>query len=497
MPSSQIFFHGPSVYPRDDIFILKNANLAQIQRPSPRFRGIHFTRQKDEPPLISGRALEELMEEREAASKDIVEYDRVLAPARGIPDDVLQEIFLHCVGGPGLEFPENEALLPALNRFFVNKEANVNRTLIRVCRSWRALGLACRGMWTHIGLQIGRTLPSPNHIFLLLHHLQRSGSAPLCVVLEIAPKFAANNPLLPIILASSSRWSSLLVYDQSGSFGATLAPIRGSLQALESLTIASTPNSEGPVGIEVFEFAPKLRFLRTAIGDLNAIRLPWKQITRYTNHFEHPPIDPSPLLSIPGLLLEDCTLSISDHFTIPFTSALNKLTVRNHPFPSRQASRPSCITNLIVRSQSPLTTLTLSPNLLDLLEAIPTLENLELAGDKCFTDIVASRLSYHPSGTPAALGRSLLKLTLGGKLPCKPRSFTKMLESRTLYGSYLFHETNVGVGSRLWSVRIEDPKGLAFSARDVQLLKKLCITHGMWFRNGNIEYHPPLDDETT
>ncbi|KAJ7584409.1 hypothetical protein C8J56DRAFT_893062 [Mycena floridula] len=456
------------------------------------------------------KALEELDQEREVASKDISKYKRLLTPTRRLPNDVLHEIFLHCISEATFDFSLHASLLPAMDQFFFGQSQHLNEILIHVCSSWRTAGLECRGLWTHIGLRVGPILPPPKHTFLLLQRIKRAGPAPLSIVLDIQPRFAANNPLLPILFVSSSCWRKLFIGSRSWRFWEKLAPIRGSLEQLEILLICGQRSES----IDIFQFAPKLHSLRTHIGSLERLELPWEQITHFSNVHESA-IDPGPLLSN-APMLQVCRLSISEaDFTGYHLENLRALTICVNSLPTALAPmldslqtpsltelhiwssliEPSCIMNLVTRSQCSLTALRLSEvnislsaeTLLELLITIPTLHILALSADKCFTSLVLERLTYHHDGIPQALGRSLTTLILHGTLPCRPHSFAKMVESRDLHGSVIYRRTKTGVGAKLQSVKLDTE--LAFSARDVQLLKKIC-NKGMKFHNGNAEYRP-------
>ncbi|KIM41518.1 hypothetical protein M413DRAFT_42372, partial [Hebeloma cylindrosporum] len=87
--------------------------------------------------------LDELMDtlkmRRQTIQKIINDHNIILSPVRGLPPDVLQEIFFHCL--PTHHNPIIKSSEPPL-------------LLTRICSSWRAIALSSPRIWSKIHIPL-------------------------------------------------------------------------------------------------------------------------------------------------------------------------------------------------------------------------------------------------------------------------------------------------------------------------------------------------------
>ncbi|KAJ7836536.1 hypothetical protein B0H14DRAFT_2589600 [Mycena olivaceomarginata] len=97
-----------------------------------------------------------------------IECDRALiSPARKLPQDLLEEIFLACVSGPPRVMSPLEAPL----------------LLCRICSAWRTVALAFPRLWTSLHINIGHVLKNEQRVAALADWLLRSSPFLLSITL--------------------------------------------------------------------------------------------------------------------------------------------------------------------------------------------------------------------------------------------------------------------------------------------------------------------------
>ncbi|THU93492.1 hypothetical protein K435DRAFT_840238 [Dendrothele bispora CBS 962.96] len=226
-------------------------------------------------------SLELLMEERRRLDSIESSYKSILHPIRAMPDEILGEIFLHCV-------PHSSKLT---RRSHPTNSLHTTEwmpwVLGQVCSRWRTLSTASPQLWSYVGF----TIPSPGPggindkkstymLWLLSLQLQRSTPQPITLHIT-ADAVYHNHPALIVICAHSFRWKKARL---TLSFQSFQSLIPASLPSLEILivSIKASPNSTIPADavIDAFQNAPRLHDV--TVHQLpqfpSKIRLPWSQI---------------------------------------------------------------------------------------------------------------------------------------------------------------------------------------------------------------------------
>ncbi|KAJ2915297.1 hypothetical protein MD484_g5096, partial [Candolleomyces efflorescens] len=220
-----------------------------------------------------------LQAEATLLNSGISQCDRVLAPFRLAPDDVLREIFLQCLPPENTPVELSPSQAPLL--------------LMHVCQRWRLAVLDCRRFWKYIHLQFEeKTVGNPGSVQRIRDILTRSARA-------------------PFDLRITWDWGRYLGRDILASVGQSMTGL--ALHGIPLLTLISLPSGlfphlvrlalscEWPEGwdemsdrwysIEAFSDVPSLRqvalnnwfFERTEDGESIHIALPWPQLTVFYN----------------------------------------------------------------------------------------------------------------------------------------------------------------------------------------------------------------------
>ncbi|KAK0243704.1 hypothetical protein EDD85DRAFT_1017519 [Armillaria nabsnona] len=196
--------------------------------------------------------LEALLEEQALQVKRVADAKALLNPVRGLPQDMVIEIFTACI--------PNRNEIAVSDEFDCLNTKNAPWVLSQVCASWRCTALATAKLWSCIGLSMDRYANYMEYVFRFGILLARSGSHPL----TYASTDMARHPLLAMMLPTSSRWTSLRVTAPLCSF-LLFDNISHSLPLLEILLIHPITFEEAPVRlsrtVRGFQHAPKLQKL--------------------------------------------------------------------------------------------------------------------------------------------------------------------------------------------------------------------------------------------
>jgi hypothetical protein len=262
---------------------------------------------------------------RKEICAEIEQHETLLSPVRRLPDELLSEIFIHC--------------LPSLPTFPESSEALTYQTpllLAQICSRWRAVALATPAIWSDIRafrVDPWRTVRSKDIIALLKTFLRKSGRHPLSLALRDGCPNAQVDAALPF----RDRWQYLELSLSSESIDA-LAPIRGALSSLRSLTVNNhSYDSINPATLDIFEIAPQLHVVKLVYKypTHQWIKLPWAQLTEFS--LERVDLNLDKCLDI----LTDCTSLISCHFhdlSQPTPSRAYELQTRPRPIHLRELS---------------------------------------------------------------------------------------------------------------------------------------------------------------
>ncbi|KAF9016228.1 hypothetical protein BDZ89DRAFT_1141610 [Hymenopellis radicata] len=214
--------------------------------------------------------LENLLSARQQAQSHLEDAKSILHPMRSIPNEVLAEIFGHCVL-KAYSAEDPDTLDPKGGPWL----------LARVCRRWRELAVNTSQLWTHLFLDVDKHL---GHIterqcaYKAGLFIQRSRGLPLDVYLGSA-KSVADHPVLPVLEVSIPQWRYLYVDLQPASLQSLSGNSFLNLQWLKLI------HDESDLHVDVFRpmRAPVLRDFEAAFSeswrDFEHVSLPWSHLT--------------------------------------------------------------------------------------------------------------------------------------------------------------------------------------------------------------------------
>ncbi|KIM43897.1 hypothetical protein M413DRAFT_370929 [Hebeloma cylindrosporum] len=283
-----------------------------------------------------------LLEQRQALLDEIQGYRGLISPARRLPVDVLQEVFLHT--------------LPTSHNAVIDPQ-QCPILLTRICRGWRSIALSTPQLWSSIHIPVPHitrrqinqwgpinflnlpeefkmsTLSSlKNYATIISNWLGRSGASPLSITLHDAQSFSVPKEHYEIIIDSflpfANLWKNLILDTYSLFLGpiaeltASDVPILESL-ALHDLTSDTIDPDSHPILWKRSGLvrAPSLKRIDyTPVRDnLNDFSLKWGQLTDIKlwndqSHWGHPNIHGT--LSNLVLILSLCPRLINFHAEI-------------------------------------------------------------------------------------------------------------------------------------------------------------------------------------
>lgn len=198
--------------------------------------------------------LQSYSDEKERVETMIADYNKTLHPLRSAPDDILTRIFLTCLDDTIYVTGRKTSLDPR----------QMPWTLSHVSRRWRSISLAFPRLWSSIAVRLDPELEDP--VACLARQLQRSASHDLLV--WICSDIDDNNPLLPLLLSSSTRWKQLSLRISLPNLR-SFSSIAGNIQGLQTLYFFLDDHESPPLMTDItssahsiqtmFEVAPLLR----------------------------------------------------------------------------------------------------------------------------------------------------------------------------------------------------------------------------------------------
>ncbi|KAF9018016.1 hypothetical protein BDZ89DRAFT_1117428 [Hymenopellis radicata] len=214
--------------------------------------------------------LENLLSARQRAQSRLEDTKFLLHPMRSIPNELLTEIFHHCipktyrVADPDVIDPHGAPWL-----------------LTRVCHRWRELAVNTPQLWTYLLLDFVKHvgfITSRQCTYKVALFLERSRGLPMTVYLG-SEESVMDHPVLPVLQVSIPRWRHLTVDLPRSS----LQCLSGnSFLTLRTLALGDNDEEGWNVNVDVFRStsAPVLRILEVCIGGpLEHVALPWSSLT--------------------------------------------------------------------------------------------------------------------------------------------------------------------------------------------------------------------------
>lgn len=212
------------------------------------------------------QALEYLIQKRQTAQSDMEDAKKLLHPMRSIPDDVLIEIFQHCVPRA---FESSDSL----------DLRNCPWTLSYVSRKWRDLSLSLPQLWTSLTVVFRKyeALSARTIMTRVALILERSMNMDLFVALW-SKRPISDHPAFVLLDLSARRWRSLAV---SIPFSCLQALSGSSFLRLQEMLV-SRPRRDAVVApVTTFRTASSLRTVMISDETSDSLLLPWSTVETY------------------------------------------------------------------------------------------------------------------------------------------------------------------------------------------------------------------------
>ncbi|PBK81233.1 hypothetical protein ARMGADRAFT_813384 [Armillaria gallica] len=217
--------------------------------------------------------LDDLISQQSYASDALDDARFITRSPRRLPEDVLLEIFYHCVN------EVVEALRAGKTRCVLHRDV-APLSLSQVCQSWQRVTIQAPLLWRCVSVNLVNHYvtrehhsgaPHTNHddprsSYLLCIHLQRARQVPLHVCINGRDNFA-QIPLIPPLLSTSSAWVELSLRLPFSAYH-QLVTCHGFLDRLRflRLSVNDHANFNGIIApteaVSVFSIAPQLREVR-------------------------------------------------------------------------------------------------------------------------------------------------------------------------------------------------------------------------------------------
>ncbi|KAJ7160057.1 hypothetical protein C8R46DRAFT_1285376 [Mycena filopes] len=264
---------GTNYCPRDSEILQIKALLVD--------RALRLTRIDDEIAELQ-KAVDKLVEERTSLAVYVADYKALISPARRVPPEIIQEIFLACI---------------PTHRNCAMSSSDAPLLLGRICSSWRSISLSTPRLWTKLHfVQPNLRLPAAKiriaqHLESAKMWLARSGQWPLSISLQVQddPQMIGGPPpplFLAEILPLASRWKHIEFVTPPNIIKAVNQLTESSVPLLETVVFRHQVQHHITAALRLQDF----RILRGAcvsgvsvlvndlIGDSTSL-LPWDQLT--------------------------------------------------------------------------------------------------------------------------------------------------------------------------------------------------------------------------
>ncbi|KAF5337207.1 hypothetical protein D9611_002879 [Ephemerocybe angulata] len=182
--------------------------------------------------------LEALIHKREENDHFIEPHLALLAPIRGLPDEIIRTIFSHCLPNPTRLWED-----PFDNREYMSA-AQPPMLLTFICQRWRQIALDFPELWQRAPINVSPSLQSPTDLDLAVQNasqlaqlwLSRAGNRPVAISISWKLSHAWTNfeKFLPFLTQHSSQWKELRISASDMN--------RGLLKSILSLPSSSIPN---------------------------------------------------------------------------------------------------------------------------------------------------------------------------------------------------------------------------------------------------------------
>ncbi|KAK0457663.1 uncharacterized protein EV420DRAFT_471675 [Desarmillaria tabescens] len=468
-----------------------------------------------------------LDKERQRLSISIRERQRLLGALRRMPQEVLARIFLHTIVFPFPRVPPSRNSLFCFDWSAFSVSKNPLLSLELVSRRWKNILDAFPNLWSYVNILLDR-MHSGSYVRHIGHQLSRSCQSPLSISIshDLSGTHSKMETFPVAVLMALFPFSprvQTLHLSLPGRHFASMQQLHLFFPSLQKIVLLSSSNTSEVAQYLDFGPLPHLRvFEATDVSNIDALSLPWHQITHFTNvHTQvghglsaHRVLDVLKMMSRLSICrlsldLESLTTEVVEETTL---GQLQSLTIdsvycEGFGFPSvipfvlnsltlpalldlsvtcfvgstlrDQSATFTSIRQLIERSHSPLTSLYFSngeiikDDFIHILSNTPTLQDLRLMNmgggitDEVLNDL-ARRVDAESDSMVPVLIPHLHTLHLSGYLAFQMEVYVQMVESRWTCHPCHLKSVNICrfVNRRNLNRREEDAKILALSRLD-------------------------------
>ncbi|KAF9462679.1 hypothetical protein BDZ94DRAFT_1260495 [Collybia nuda] len=211
-------------------------------------------------------------------------HEALITPMRRLPQELLQEIFVHCL-------PTHH------NPVMSCREAPL--LLGRVCSQWRTVSRSTPRLWSSIHITVVVDVPpwtghewqtpiededGSHYIEEVQAWLNRSGGLPLSISLFYPPPSHPTEfekRLVLILMEFSHRWKNISLFASSTSISLLSSLSHETVPHLESLVLHTFMNHSPTSGIQSFDIflAPRLQKVSASHMKMIPDKLGWSQLT--------------------------------------------------------------------------------------------------------------------------------------------------------------------------------------------------------------------------
>ena len=206
--------------------------------------------------------LTELQRKRQVLHNYFQEHKSLLSSIRRFPEELLGEIFSHC--------------LPERWQDRTLRRVKAPLILTQICRHWRAIAISTRKLWSSV---VYESQSSSDIVFTKLW-LARGGNCAMNV--RISQPFVDSRlgtyivqQVVGLLISHSERWRNLEIFLRP-SMCSLIATVKDRLPILQSLAICAHGTFTDQ-SINAFERAPLLRSLNLS-APLYLLDIPWAQL---------------------------------------------------------------------------------------------------------------------------------------------------------------------------------------------------------------------------
>ncbi|KAJ7647964.1 hypothetical protein FB45DRAFT_998846 [Roridomyces roridus] len=218
-----------------------------------------------------------LKSERELLHAHTNRCRSVLSPIRGLPAELLVEIFDMCTPPCANLIGDNDTVDMEIERLAKTHLLQLSA----VCYRWYQTVMGSPKLWavvvTDADLWNEIDVPTEHLLGRLELSLKRGANAPLVMQLALPEDEDLESSILELVSQHAHRWRDVYLWIQPSSI-ALLAKIRGNLPRLESFSLSASTFDPYPPGPAVFDLAPRLKNFTLTGWPLRLPEIPWAQL---------------------------------------------------------------------------------------------------------------------------------------------------------------------------------------------------------------------------